>query len=171
MATLITAVFAAVAAAASWASVVQTRRERIAAQTPQLHMELLEALDNGRSFLRIQLINAGGIARHISFSLVDGTQCVTGTPSPTPTFRAGESRTIDTALVPTSGVKPKGYVVCYDARGSFYIWMTDGTTRTYTKEQIESNPVRNQDLMRELVPSFDINAVTLLRYETIERTG
>jgi hypothetical protein len=172
VATLITAVFAAVAAAASWASVAQTRRERIVAQTPELHMELVEAVgQQGRSFLRIQLINAGGLARYVSFSLADGTQFATGTPPPTPTFRAGESRTIDTGIVPTSGVKPAGFVVCYDARGGFYVWMTDGTKRTYTKDDIERNPVQNQDLMRELVPSFDIDAVTFKSYETTERSG
>jgi hypothetical protein len=172
IATLATAAFAAVAAGASWASVLQTRRERIAAQTPDLHLELVEAIDaHGRGFLRMQLINAGGLAKQVDFSIADGTQFITGTPGPTPTFRAGESRTIDTGIVPTSGVKPVGYVNCYDAQGNFYIWMTDGTKRKYSKQEIESNPIAPSALMRQLIPSFDIRAMTLMVYQTTERTG
>ena len=55
VATLATAGFAAVAAGASWMTVLQTRRERVAAQTPVMSIDITTPL--GSSEVRVTITN------------------------------------------------------------------------------------------------------------------
>ena len=52
------AAFAALAAFAAWATVRQNRRERVAAQTPELSFEVIEAVPSGG--VKLHIANLGG---------------------------------------------------------------------------------------------------------------
>lgn len=169
-ATVVTAAFAAVAAVASWASVAQTRRERIASETPDLHMEVIETLGQGTRGIRIQIVNSGGLAKRVRFAVVQGNQLAYGHPPPTPTFRPGESRIIESALTPSAEKEVVAYVACFDARGKwFYFWPRIGDRRAYRVADLGS-AFNDDALMRELIPDFNIAAMTMVTYETVERT-
>jgi hypothetical protein len=62
------------------------------------------------------------------------------------------------------------YVAYFDAHGKwFYFWPRIGERRAYRVADL--GPAFNDDtLMRELIPDFEIAAMTMVRYETVERT-
>jgi hypothetical protein len=170
VATLATAAFAAVAAGASWASVLQTRRERLAARTPDLHLEVMEAIGPTGSVIQIQIINSGGLAKLVRFGVVQGREFAFGHPPPSPTFRSGESRILETALTPVTPKTVAAYVACFDAeRERFYFWPHGGRRQVFRVADLERD-FTNDSLMRQLQPDFDIQRAKMVLYKTIERS-
>ena len=86
----VAAIAAAAAAAASWGTVWQGRRERLAAQTPDLHIHTM--FRTADRVIRVMLVNNGGLARNVAFHIWEGSGVVSGIPGPTATFLPGESR-------------------------------------------------------------------------------
>jgi hypothetical protein len=106
----VAAIAAAVAAAASWGTVWQGRRERLAAQTPDLHIHtMFRAADR---VIRVMLVNNGGLARNVAFHIWEGSGVVSGIPGPTATFLPGESRLYDTDLKSIPDEATKAIVFC-----------------------------------------------------------
>ena len=171
-ATIATAAFAALAAGASWATVAQARRERRAAQTPDLHIEVVGTMGGGATGIRIHIVNAGGIAKLVKFAVLVGNQLATGHPPPVTMFRPGESRILETKIAHTPNTAvTAAFVTGYNARGDrFYVCFVDPKmNRTYKLKDLAQQPMSDDTLMQELVPAFNINAVTLVGYETTER--
>lgn len=130
------AAFAAIAAGASWWSVWQNRRERLAAQRPELIIEMSVHLPSNKVLAQIH--NNGGTARSVRFCVIEGSFMAYGTPQPTGIFQSGESRTIETDLPPTkdraakawvSGIDPEArYVYATTSKGSRSAIGSDGRT-------------------------------------------
>ena len=82
VATLGTAIFAAIAAGASWATVAQARRGRIDAATPSMSIDVITPL--GSNEVRVHLMNHGHAVRGVEFAVaVDGQMTFSVTPRPT----------------------------------------------------------------------------------------
>jgi hypothetical protein len=115
------AAFAAVAAGASWSSVWQNRRERLAAQRPELLIEVSVGFPSNK--IVAQIHNNGGTARIVRFCVIEGTFMAYGTPHPTGIFQSGESRTIETALPSTEDRSAKAWVSGVDP-GARHVYVT-----------------------------------------------
>jgi hypothetical protein len=169
--TIAAAGFAAVAAVASWASVFQNRRERLAAGTPEVHLEPQREL--GTDQIMLHIASNGGLAKRVRFIVVAGSNAVFGYPAPIPTFRAAESRVIETALEAPEDTKLKGFIACYDATGArYYVWPMEGKPRVYRMRgwRRHRGTFSDDTLMKKFYPGFDITTMTLLLFKTIERS-
>jgi hypothetical protein len=163
---------ASVAAFASWASVFQSRRERIAASTPDLHLEVIEAfLGDGTRELEFHIVSAGGLAKRVRFVVVQGERMATGYAPPVSTFRPGESRLFKTNLLPLQENAP-GLVACWNASFTrFYVWPSSGGRRIYRKKTW-TRRARKFDvktLMAEFYPAFGWDPNNATAYELVER--
>jgi hypothetical protein len=137
-ATIGTAAFAAVAAIASWASVSQTRRERLAAQRPDLLIEVSVHLPEEKVF--VQIHNNGGTARSVRFCVIEGTLMAYGTPQPTGILERGESRTIETALSATKDREAKAWISGVDAAArTIYVASSKGKTERYELKKLSKD--------------------------------
>ena len=163
-----TAALAAIAAGASWASVFQNRKERIAASMPLMTIDVMVVADT--ETVRVHLTNSGGgVARGVEFSVSapEVGLIAYGVSHPTPTFRPGESRLIDTAIHANRDNELIGFVSCYDATGEHLkAWWPNGDHRDY---RIGRDRVSPSLLMQVAKPGFDIAQMTPVRYTTVER--
>ena len=170
IAALGTAVFAAVAAGASWASVWQNRKDRIAASQPYMTIDLIVVGDSNR--VRVHLTNAGaGIARGVEFAVAAPAtgQMSYGPPHPAPLFKPGESRIIETGISGDRDTELIGFVQCYDITGTDVLaWWPNGSHRKY---RIGRDPSSAQSLMQVVAPGFDVKQMGhMRRYATVERS-
>jgi len=134
-ATIGAAAFAAVAAIASWASVLQTRRERLAAQRPDLLIEVSVHLPEEKVF--VQIHNNGGTARSVRFCAIEGSLMAYGTPQPTGILERGESRSIETSLPATKDREAKAWVSGVDAAArTIYVASSKGITKRYKLKKL-----------------------------------
>lgn len=134
-ATIGTATFAAVAAIASWASVLQTRRERLEAQKPDLLIEVSVHLPEEKVF--VQIHNNGGTARSVRFCAIEGTLMAYGTPQPTGILERGESRSIETSLPATKDREARAWVSGVDAAARIiYVASSKGMTKRYKLKKL-----------------------------------
>jgi hypothetical protein len=137
-ATVGTAAFAAVAAIASWASVLQTRRERLAAQRPDLLIEVSVHLPEEKVF--VQIHNNGGTARSVRFCTIEGTLMAYGTPQPTGILQRGESRSIETSLPATKDREAKAWISGVDAAArTIYVASSKGKTKRYKLKKLSKD--------------------------------
>jgi hypothetical protein len=171
LATLVTAGFAAVAAIASWASVLQTRRERVAAQTPDVHIEVVQAIGANQRNVRVELVNAGGLAKAVKFAVLVDNQLATGHPPPIPTFKPGESRIIETGITPSLDAKRVAFVSYYDAGNTrFYVsYLDPAKKRVYRVKDLSAQRLSDNALLLQLAPGFDLGSTRLVTYDTTER--
>jgi hypothetical protein len=124
------AAFAAIAAGASWSSVWQNRRERLAAQRPELIIEISVHLPSNKVLAQIH--NNGGTARSVRFCVIEGSFMAYGTPQPTGIFQSGESRTIETDLPPTKDRAAKAWVSGIDPEARYvYATTSKGKQKRY----------------------------------------
>lgn len=166
-ATLATACFAAIAAGSSWASVDQTRRERVVAATPDLRIEVVE--DPITTSIHLQ--NHGGTAMRVRFGVAARNEFAFGFPAPTPTFPRGEGRIITTPIV-TGGGYSRSRVSCRrnTAGTKLYVFWTDNRKQTVmTQSELEALGTDNVLLTRHVLPDFDPRAMSRVRYTTTER--
>jgi hypothetical protein len=134
-ATIGTAAFAAVAAIASWASVLQTRGERLEAQRPDLLIEVSVHLPEEKVF--VQIHNNGGTARSVRFCVIEGTFMAYGTPQPTGILERGESRSIETSLPATKDREARAWVSGVDAAARIiYVASSKGMTKRYMLKKL-----------------------------------
>ncbi len=167
--TLATAVFAAVAAAAaSWASVLQTRRERLAAQTPELLLEVVEELPTRQ--ISIHIHNHGGPAIRVRFAVALGNSLAYGHPAPTSTFLTGEGRVIETNVVTPGGVPAPGFVAGWNTAGThLYVAWIDGRRAVYDRKAMRVAGTTDNYLLKQVLPDFDITTMSIVRCNTTER--
>jgi hypothetical protein len=168
--TIVAAAFAAVAACASWASVWQGRRERLAAATPELHLEVQQGLGTGN--ITLHITNNGGTAKKVRFCVIEGDQWIYGHPSPTGVFRPGESRLITTSARASGQKTAKGFVSGVDMGGRrLYLCTVTGGRRVYrTKGWRPARTLSDQTIIDELYPgAFDLKSMRFIPYETAER--
>jgi hypothetical protein len=124
------AAFAAVAAGASWSSVWQNRRERLAAQRPELIIEVSVRVPSNK--IVAQIHNNGGTARSVRFCVIEGSVMAYGTPLPTGIFQSGESRTIETTLPVTEDRAAKAWVSGVDPEARYvYVTTSKGKQKRY----------------------------------------
>lgn len=159
------AAFAAVAAGGSWASVLQTRRERLAAATPSMSIDVITQL--GTNEVRVQLMNHGPAVRGVEFAVaVDGQMTFSVTPRPT--LGPGETLLLRTTINHTSDTEPVSYVSCYDLTGRvLHAWWPDGHHEVYRVKDRPNERVNRAQLMARVAPGLDIHQMQLMRYEEI----
>jgi hypothetical protein len=159
------AAFAAVAAGASWATVLQTRRERIAAATPRMSIDLITPL--GTTEVRVQIMNHGAAVRGVEFAVaVDGQMTFSVTPRPT--LGPGETLLLRTAINHFSDAEPVSYVSCYDLAGRvLHAWWPDGQHRVYRVKDRPEERVNRAELMARVAPTLNIDQLQLVRFEEI----
>ncbi|HEX3803593.1 MAG TPA: hypothetical protein VHV75_12220 [Solirubrobacteraceae bacterium] len=155
------AVFAAVAAGASWASVLQTRRERIEAQKPHMTIDVILPPDTAQ--VLVQLANHGASARQVEFAVATDGQ-ITHTVTERPTLLPGETREYDSGIQRSTNRDPVAFVSCYDLTGAtLYAWWPNGDHRVYRpRERADERPSR-ADLMSHVLPGFDPTRLALVR--------
>lgn len=157
---------AAVAAAASWASVWQNRRERLAAQKPQLVIEVSEHFPSGK--IVVQLHNSGGTARSVRFGVIEGAMIAYGTPQPTGIVQGGESRTIETELPPTPRREAKGWVSGVDLAARYvYVTSTKGEQKRY-RLRWPHKKMTDERITRDLY-KMAAKDLTMVGHKTTER--
>ncbi|MHB8234318.1 MAG: hypothetical protein ACYDHT_06655 [Solirubrobacteraceae bacterium] len=170
--TIVAASFAAVAACASWAAVWLNWRERIAARTPDLHLEPQHDLENDE--VRLYITSNGGPAKGVDFTFIAGHQMAEGHPEPTGVFRSGESRLLLTNLKRTIE-PPMGLITCLDMSEQHrYAWSgkPGGDRRVYRLKgwRRHRGELSNYTLMREFYPDFDPASITVSgHHKTIDR--
>jgi len=162
--------FAAIAACASWASVWQNRRDRIAARTPDLHIEVQRMLGSG--IIRLHVSNHGGAAKKVRFLVIEGGDVAYGHPAPTATFQSGESRLIETGLSASGQKTVRGFVAYCDMSGQRYYACTvsGGKMSFRLKGWRRDRKISDQVLAKKLYPDFDVSNMTPQEYDTIERS-
>lgn len=134
IATLITADFSALAALASWASVWQTRRERIAAQTPDLRIDV----NSDQHQVMVDLHNDGGTAKRVRFCVVVGDRIAFGTVRPVSTLVRGEVRGISTAIINQKVVAAHAFVSGWNTSGTdLHVVSADDQTMRFRRRSIE----------------------------------
>jgi len=168
------AALAAFAAGASWASVWQNRRERLAAATPELHFEVIY-LTGEEPKVRLSIANNGGAAKNVYFCIVIGSEVSYGHPQPTAFFRPGESRIVGTQLTPPPSLseKPKAMVACHDTPGSrLYVFTQDKPVLTYRLRGLRRTRknVDGESWLHEYFPDVEWDKLTWKSYKTEERT-
>jgi hypothetical protein len=137
--TFASTVFAAGAAGASWTSVLQNRRDRIAAESPAMTIDMI-ASDTDQT-VQVHLSNQGGVARGVEFAPAVGQLMVFGVPHPAPLFRAGESRLIQTAIPVRRDDTIVGFVSCYDVHARRnYVWWPNGEHQVYDFRREKVSP-------------------------------
>lgn len=169
-AAVVSAGFAAFAACASWASVWQNRRDRIVARTPDLHIEVQQALGSG--IIRLHISNHGGPAKKVKFLVIEGEDFAYGHPAPTATFQSGESRLIETGLRASGQKTAKGFVGYCDMSGERYYacTVTGGKMSFRLKGWRRDRKISDHVLATKLYPEFDFSNMTYQEYDTIERS-
>jgi hypothetical protein len=166
--------FAAVAAGASWATVLQTRRERIAALKPNLHYEVIY-LTGPQRCVQLSISNNGGAAKNVYFCVITGNEVTYGFPQPTAFFKPGEGRLINTDLTSPESLMAQAdsFVACHDASGArLYLFTTDKAPRVFRLRgwRRSRKGFAAQDLARKLFPGADLEKLTWKTYQTAERT-
>ena len=150
--------FAAVAAGASWASVAQTRRDRIAAQTPVLRLEVAEDLISKQ--ISVHIHNHGGAALRVRFAVVVGNQLAYGHPAPTSTFQAGEGRVIETPIVTLGGVPAPGFVAGWNTTNDkLFVSWTDGEHAVYDRRAMTAGQMNDERLMKRVEAVSQTNGI------------
>lgn len=150
-AVVLSAVAAAVAAGASWASVRQSRRQWHASQVPDL---LLDVVVNGATGEANLQVHNGGVvvARRVVACLVEAGQCFLATPPdhgsiwPGETIQAGTG----TRLSDPRGLV-KAAVICNDPAGNTHGWTVAGNHTTWTRGTLAKKQLSNTDILSELL--------------------
>ena len=120
MAAVGSAIFAAMAAGASWRSVRQQRHQSEAERLPELHLKVSREIQTGQ--LTIFIANAGGgLARSVSFCIVEEPYVCFGDLPPSGMLRPGETATLSTSLTSSSALTV-GIVDCRDQTGRLHVW-------------------------------------------------
>ena len=152
-------VFAAVAAAASWASVIQARRFQREMIEPELHAQPLRVGARGRSEteLHFTVLNAGpGLAKGVGYLFVAGDKYVLGFGA-TGFLRAGEEFRVRTDI--PGGPETLGVVFCHGARGRTLIWNLAGE---FKELPIDGSRMSHSldELLAAHHPEVDLKALT-----------
>lgn len=112
---------AAIAAFASWRSVLQSRRLWLAGLLPDLAIQVTETVASGET--QIHVVNAGnGLARNVQFFVIDGNEVAEGTVPPNGFLRGGQEVTLKTGFKPKPGGKSTAIVACEDREGRIHAW-------------------------------------------------
>jgi hypothetical protein len=157
---------AAVAAAASWSSVWQNRRERVAAQRPDLIIEVSEHLPSHKIF--VQIHNNGGTARGVRFCVIEGNFAAYGTPHPTGILRSGESRRIEADLPPTQDRTARGWISGVDvAARHVYATTTKGQQKRYRLKWMRKS-MTDARITQDFY-GIDPQQLSLVGHKTIDR--
>jgi hypothetical protein len=72
--------------------------------------------------------------------------------------------------VTPGGVPAPGFVAGWNTAGTnLYVSWTDGKRSVYDRATMRGADTSDDTLMKEVLPEFDITAMTLTRYNTTER--
>ena len=161
---LASTVFAAVAAGASWANVIQTRRSLKESVLPELHVTGQRVEPSGPIFgvsgqttsVQFNIYNAGGgIAKGVAYVLYHGLgEYVIGFVAPM--IRSGQTYRLITELTPMgSDASWGGIVTCLDLHNHRRTWKLPQSKPAVTKS--ESENVALLDLFKQQFPASTID--------------
>jgi hypothetical protein len=162
------ALFAAVAAGASWATVAQARRERKRRETPDIHMRVIQRLPSNE--VDIHVVNYGGPAKDVRFCVVESGQVAYGTLPPNGHIDPGEHRTLTTALVAADEKAPAiGYVAGFNLLGDrMFVSSLNGDERRwrFRRRFLPDRKTSDHDVLKAFYPDIgDITALPWVIYE------
>jgi hypothetical protein len=158
------AVFAACAAAASWAAVrinfVQWRTSRL----PDLRIQAWHREKTGK--IELVILNAGaGVARGVGFCVAYDNEYVAGFAGPNlgGFLSAGERVVVVTDLTPGSSVAYHGVVTCDDVTGYFHSWsihpVAHRVWRTrFLRRRLKEYP-SGEDVLAHHHPDIDLSVL------------
>jgi hypothetical protein len=155
---------AAIAAAASWASVRQARRIFLANQMPDLELTILENLDTHQIKIHVEN-HGGGAARRTRFCVVEGDNAAYGFLPPTTILRGGEGRTLRTPMVGVADRSAMGVVLCHDAAGRVRAWSVGGEEKRWSLFWPWNRRLSDEKVFQRFYPGVDPFQRTMVRYE------
>jgi hypothetical protein len=125
-------IFAAFAAAASWASVIAGQRIARERRQPYLHASPLQVIDadaSGRAATSLVILNSGfGIANRVRFVLKVGSEYCSN-PVGSGLLRHGEGARVRAKMRPDSD--QRAVVMCHDIEGRLWAWNHLGRRKCY----------------------------------------
>lgn len=161
------AVMAAIAALAAWASVVQSRRLQLASVRPYLNGQLIQV---GSGPINFAVQNAGaGPARGPGFCIIVGEEYVRGYAGPNMGgfFKPGDSRTVKTDFSGGQATEPIGVLCCWDTAGNFHVFdLATGKMRTWKRPRWWRRKLpsqRPEDALASMHPEVDLGPLSQVK--------
>lgn len=151
-------IFAALAAAASWASVIQTRRFQRESIEPELHAQpvVIGAVGRPQTELHFAILNAGpGLAKGVGYLFVAGDKYVLGFGA-SGFLRAGEEFRVRTEI--SGSPEARGIVFCLGPRRRTLVWNLAGELKElHTSGESSSHSIHA--LLAAHHPEVDLQAL------------
>jgi len=152
---------AALAAAASWVAVLQSRRAWTAERLPEIQMQAL--VDPSTRKVSVQVYNAGGgLGRDVVVFLVEGDRYLVANIPPHGMLAPGRGVLLETPLVKQGQLTGRmvGVAVCSDSARTVHAWTAGGGGyKRWRPGRLRKKPVSNFDVFRALVPDVDIESL------------
>lgn len=156
------AVAAALAASASWASVQQTRKLWSIERAPEL--ELIAIVEHCSGRIVLQLHNAGGgFARDVAVLLVEGNHYVIAYAPPSGVLLPGRGVRMQTPLVKKSPPNERlvGVVIGADVSGTTHAWSASGLVhQRWTRKALGKKAMSNIDIFHAVAPEVNLHDLT-----------
>ena len=150
------ALFAAVAAGASWATVAQARRERKRRETPDIHMRVIQRMPSNE--VDIHVVNYGGPAKDVRFCVIESGQMAYGTLPPNGHLDPNEHRTLTTGLVAADEKAPAiGYIAGFNLAGDrMFVSSLNGAERRwrFRRRLLPDRKTTDEDVLKEFYPKI-----------------
>jgi hypothetical protein len=136
-----------------------------------VHIEVVQAIGADQRNVRVELVNAGGLAKAVKFAVLVGNQLATGHPAPIPTFKPGESRIIETGIIPSPDAKRVGssLTTTLATRGATCPTSTLRRRACNRVKELSAQHLSDTALLLQLAPGFDLRSTHLVSYDSTER--
>jgi hypothetical protein len=156
--------FAACAAAASWAAVRLNYRQWRASRLPELRIQGWHKHKTGK--IEFIILNAGaGVARGVGFCVVFGEEYVSGFAGPNfgGFLNPGERVTVETDLTPGSAGEYQGVVTCDDVVGCYHSWSIRPVQHRVWRTRVLHRPLKDypsgETVLKRHHPDIDLSVL------------
>ena len=170
LATVGAAVFAAIAAGASWAAVRQTRKIWREGRLPLLYANITITAPTGQLTAHVRN-GGGGVARGAWVFALEGSEALlTGLP-PEGMLAPGASVRLLMPWHRTSNIGAESQMVtwCSDAGGTLHAWAGGGAYNKWSNRHVKRHPVTSEEIVRHFFPEMPaIGLLTRVNYTTFE---
>jgi hypothetical protein len=166
------ALFAAVAATASWASVRQTRKIWDESRLPLLHLSTTVDVPSG-GVVTVHVRNGGGgVARYAHVFLLEGREALLTPLPPEAMLAPGEAVRLHMPWRRriSDYREMSGVVFCEDAGGSLHAWAGGGAYKRWSNRQLKRHAVTNLEVVRHFFPATpDPETMVRAEYTSFEK--
>ena len=163
--TATSAVAAAVAAIAAWATVYVEHRARKRAREPALTISIAQSLDGGPERITVEN-EGGGVAREVNFLVISGPNVCFGGLPPTGTLGPGKRIVLAAGYPATMEHAPVvAAVIC---RFGPYMMAWDAAGRHERQHLDRTSGISQHDMLRRFYPDVPpVDALSPYRYELL----